>query len=178
MLVVNLFAGPGAGKSTGAAYIFSRLKMAGVNCELVTEFAKNLVWNERMREFQDQNYIFAKQNHKLFALEGKVDVAIVDSPLLLNLIYGEKNHCPQCFYDLVWHTHYQYRNLNVFVERIKPYVPVGRIQDANEARKIDGRILSILWDEPHTRIFGNEEGYEEAAKGVLGCLGGLKQQLT
>ena len=29
-LLVNLYAGPGAGKSTGAAYIFAKLKMAGV----------------------------------------------------------------------------------------------------------------------------------------------------
>jgi len=46
MLVVNLFGAPGAGKSTGAAYIFSQLKMAGINAELVTEFAKDKVWEE------------------------------------------------------------------------------------------------------------------------------------
>ena len=36
-LLVNLYAGPGAGKSTGAAYIFAKLKMAGVDCEYVSE---------------------------------------------------------------------------------------------------------------------------------------------
>lgn len=40
-LVVNLFGGPGSGKSTGAAYVFARLKMLGYNAELVTEFAKD-----------------------------------------------------------------------------------------------------------------------------------------
>ena len=44
MLVVNLFGAPGSGKSTGAAYIFSQLKIAGVNAELVTEFVKDKVW--------------------------------------------------------------------------------------------------------------------------------------
>ena len=38
-LVVNLFGAPGAGKSTAAAYIFSMLKFANINAELVTEFA-------------------------------------------------------------------------------------------------------------------------------------------
>ena len=33
-LVVNLFGGPGSGKSTGAAYVFARLKMLGYNAEL------------------------------------------------------------------------------------------------------------------------------------------------
>ena len=39
-LLVNLYAGPGAGKSTGAAYIFAKLKMAGIDCEYVSEYAK------------------------------------------------------------------------------------------------------------------------------------------
>lgn len=42
-IVVNLFGVPGAGKSTGAAYIFYRLKINGINAELVTEFAKDKV---------------------------------------------------------------------------------------------------------------------------------------
>jgi hypothetical protein len=45
-LLVNLYAGPGAGKSTGAAYIFAKLKMAGVDCEYVSEYAKDRVWQE------------------------------------------------------------------------------------------------------------------------------------
>lgn len=44
MLVVNPFGIPGAGKSAGAAYVFSKLKMKGVNAELVTEYAKDMVW--------------------------------------------------------------------------------------------------------------------------------------
>lgn len=43
-LYVNLYGGPGTGKSTGASYIFSKLKLAGVEAELVTEYAKDLVW--------------------------------------------------------------------------------------------------------------------------------------
>ena len=45
-LLVNLYAGPGAGKSTGAAYIFAKLKTAGVDCEYVSEYAKDRVWQE------------------------------------------------------------------------------------------------------------------------------------
>lgn len=29
--IINLFGGPGSGKSTGAAYIFAKLKLAGVD---------------------------------------------------------------------------------------------------------------------------------------------------
>ena len=43
-IVVNLFGSPGAGKSTGAADVFSRLKKLGINAELVAEFAKDKTW--------------------------------------------------------------------------------------------------------------------------------------
>lgn len=65
MLVVNLFGAPGAGKSTGAAYIFSKLKMAGINAELVTEFAKDKVWEESKAVFENQAYIFGKQQPRI-----------------------------------------------------------------------------------------------------------------
>lgn len=45
-IVCNYFSGPGAGKSTLAAATFAKLKMLGVNCELVTEFAKDKTWEK------------------------------------------------------------------------------------------------------------------------------------
>lgn len=43
-IVINLFGAPGAGKSTLAADIFSKLKRRQVKCELITEFAKDCVY--------------------------------------------------------------------------------------------------------------------------------------
>ena len=45
-IVINLFAGPGVGKSTTAARVFAELKLKGVNCEMALEFAKDKVWEE------------------------------------------------------------------------------------------------------------------------------------
>ena len=59
-ITVSLFGPPGAGKSTLAAYVFAKLKMMGVNCELVTEFAKDKVWEKNNEALSNQIYIFAK----------------------------------------------------------------------------------------------------------------------
>ena len=43
-LLVNFYAGPGTGKSSTMAGVFSELKWMGVNCEMAPEFAKEKVW--------------------------------------------------------------------------------------------------------------------------------------
>ena len=65
MILLNLFGTPSAGKSTGAAYIFSQLKIRGVNAELVTEFAKDKVYEESKEVFNNQAYIFGKQYFRI-----------------------------------------------------------------------------------------------------------------
>ena len=64
-LVINLTGAPGAGKSTGAAYIFSELKMKGVNCELIGEFAKDKTWEHNTTALSCQEYVFGKQSYLL-----------------------------------------------------------------------------------------------------------------
>lgn len=65
-LIINLFGGPAAGKSTAATGIFCLLKMHWVRCELVTEFAKDLVWEERYKTLKNQQCVFGKQYHKIW----------------------------------------------------------------------------------------------------------------
>ena len=63
-IVVNLTGAPGAGKSTGAAFIFAELKKAGVNAELVTEFAKDKTWEHNVLALGCQEYVFGKRKPK------------------------------------------------------------------------------------------------------------------
>jgi ATP:corrinoid adenosyltransferase len=59
--VISLFAGPGAGKSTSAAYLYAHLKNRGVNSELVREYVKDRAWEERQIGTYDQIYFLGKQ---------------------------------------------------------------------------------------------------------------------
>ena len=56
-IIVNLFSGPGAGKSTTAAGLFYKLKKQGVNCELVTEYAKHVTWRGNFSTLKNQVYV-------------------------------------------------------------------------------------------------------------------------
>lgn len=143
-ICVNLFGQPGAGKSTTSAGLFYKLKNYGVNCELVTEYAKDMVWRNMPKEaFLDQFYITAKQNHRLIRLDGKVDVMITDSPLPLGLIYNE-NYNKHKFENFILSVFNQYNNYNYFIKRVKPYNPIGRNQNEQESDVISTEILEML----------------------------------
>jgi hypothetical protein len=141
-LLLNLFAGPGTGKSSTMAGVFSELKWMGVNCEQAPEFAKEKVWEESLGVLKNQIYVFGKQLQAIHRVIGKVDVVITDSPLLLSLIYGSKES--KAFKDLVVEVHNSFDNWNIFLNRKKAYNPSGRLQTEKEAKAIDATILRML----------------------------------
>lgn len=143
-LVVNMLAGPGAGKSTIAAGLFAALKLRDVNAELVTEYAKDRVWEEAFRTLENQIYMFGKQHHRIWRILGKVDVIVTDSPMMLSLHYGK--NLQESFRTLVLEEHLKTVSLNVYLERKKPYQPIGRTQTEDQARDIDAEILGVLKD--------------------------------
>ena len=142
MIVINLFGGPGSGKSTTAAGLFYLMKNAGHRVELVTEYAKEIVWSDRLKELHDQLYISAKQNHRLFLLNGKVDYCITDSPLLLALVY--KRMMPSSFDPFIIDLFHAYDNMAVILKRTKPYLLFGRTQTEEQATLLDSHIQDLV----------------------------------
>lgn len=142
-LVVNIFGGPGTGKSTLAAGVFSQLKRMDVNCELIQEYAKDRVWEESYKTLDDQLYVLGKQNHKQFRCVDKVNVIISDSPLLLCLYYG-KNLGPS-YKALVRETFNSYNNINyIIIREDTSYQTCGRMQTEKEAIEIQSGIYEML----------------------------------
>ena len=142
--LINLFGQPGAGKSTLAAYVFAKLKMMGINCELVTEFAKDKVWEKNNEALSNQIYIFAKQYYRITRCVGKVDVIITDSPLFLSPFYNKDPDIDEPLKELVSKIVAKYDNLNYFLRRVKKYNPVGRLQTEAESNEYGIHIKTMM----------------------------------
>lgn len=169
MYVINLFGGPGSGKSTTATGVFSKLKQAGINAEYVSEYAKDKVWDRHEAIFDNQLYVFAKQHHRIFRLKGQVDVVITDSPLFLSLFYNrDKDSMGKALDELIREAHFSFKNYNIYLNRFKEYNPKGRMQTEDEAKEID-RKLKIMLDKhdiPVVEYVGNSEAIDKIVNDI------------
>lgn len=169
-LVVNLIAAPSSGKSTIMAQVFAKLKWLNVDCEMVTEFAKELVWEERKETFKDELYIFAKQAHRLFRVNGKVDVIITDRPLIITVEYNNRYGDGLEELDALCIKEFnKYNNLNFFLERNKPYNPNGRNETEEQSNEIAKELKEILDvnNIPYINIAGVESASDLIVEEIL-----------
>lgn len=145
-LYVNLFAGPGAGKSTVAAGVFYELKMSGVNAELVPEFAKTLVWEDRKNTLANQIYVSAKQFEMITRLQGKADVIVCDSPVFLGTCYVPDDYPVEWEDTLFWmHQQTSTEGLNFFLRRdMNSFQEKGRVHNFLQSLEKDEEIMNSL----------------------------------
>ena len=149
MININLFGGPGTGKSTTSAGLFHEMKKRGYSVEYITEYAKDLVYSKDFFKLKDQLMILAKQSHSWFKLEDQLDYTINDGPFLLGLVYLQENpHLPEKefkeFLLKMWHS---YDHINIFIERNLEehgYQEYGRTQTLEEAIQKDEEIKQVL----------------------------------
>lgn len=150
--VIELYSGPGTGKSTSAAFLFYLFKQDGYNVELVQEYAKDWAWQNKPVGIYDQIYFLGKQTQRESRLFGKVDYIITDSPIRINSYYSMlyapafigpaivnlvNAYYAQAEKDGNWHQ-------SVFLRRSKPYNSAGRYQTEEEATKIDKELFKLL----------------------------------
>ena len=152
--IINFFGGPGIGKSTQSSGLFTEMKKHHMDVELTFEFPKIVAWEENFSAIKDQFYITANQHRNISRLYGKVDYIIVDSPIILGLVYKERYNdtpeYPATFYDETYDTFIlslfkKYDSLNIFLNRNdETYDQNGRFQDLNESKQIDEEIKQKL----------------------------------
>lgn len=174
-IVINLFGAPASGKSTCAAYIFSQLKMRGVNAELITEFAKDKVWEGNMEVFKPENqcYLFGEQFYKMNCCKGKVDVIVTDSPLPLNILYNKSKILGKDFDRVVMSCFNSFNNIS-YLLKSDHYQPYGRIQSHLGCKKLASALPEFLKSHniKYTPIKGCKDEYDLIIKelGKVGIL--------
>ena len=141
-LNVNIWAGPGVGKSTTAAGLFYFLKLRGIGVELITEVAKDLVYQGDLAD-TPQSQIITRQFIRQTRVEGHVNVAVCDSPVPLALAYctpAERAEYAPVIRKAVagWDT------LDVLLVRdlTKSYDARGRYQTQSEAARFTEEVFN------------------------------------
>lgn len=148
--VINLYGGPGTGKSTTAGAMFAEMKYRGINCEYVQEYAKDKAWEFGTNHlgvpkvFQAQEYIFGKQHFRLRRCAQDVDIIVTDCPLFLGLIYIPEDFPIPSLRTAIREAYDMYDNLDIFLVRTKPYNTKGRFQTEEEAKDLDVDVKRML----------------------------------
>lgn len=143
-VVINLFGEPGAGKSTAAMDITARLKRKGINAEYVSEFAKDKVYENNGEVFKHQEYLFGKQSFKMGRVRDKVQVMVVDSPLILCVVYNNDKTLGEDFNSTVLNVFNSYDNRSYLLTRKHTYEDEGRFQNEEEALEVRKQIINAL----------------------------------
>ena len=151
--IINIFGGPGIGKSTQAAGLHYIMKTNGMSVELTSEFAKDISWEKNYSAINDQLYITATQHRNISRLYGQVEYIIVDSPILNGLIY--KNRYQGMIYPTKFYGEYfdsfvldlfnHYDNINILLRRNdNVFQKEGRFQDLKGSKELDINIKNLL----------------------------------
>ncbi len=148
--LINIYAGPGAGKSTLAAEVFMRLKKAGHSAELVTEYVKEWVYRAIPVGPFDDVVITANQLHRESVLYGKVDYIVTDSPIGLGAVF-ERIHNPDSRIMLDLCRNIRKRQdaagvnvVNMLLKRQHAFVQEGRFHDEYQSHRADAECESLL----------------------------------
>lgn len=174
-IVINILGGPGVGKTTIASDLFATLKKMNKDVEIVSEFAKELVWEKRNEAFNDRLYMHAEQNHRLMMMNGNLDYIITDSPLILTSIYNrfylENVHTPDyndMIDEVVIETWNLYNNVTFLINRDVNYDTNGRRESLEEALKIDEKTTEYILNHqiPYITINDRDNAVEEILKSL------------
>lgn len=162
-LVVNFFAGPGAGKTTAAWELAAYLSKEGYKVEYVSEYAKELVWEKKHELLKDQCHVTETQFNRLNRLRGSgVEIIVTDSPILLGKVYGE-GRIDKEFADKITKYYESFDNFNLVVKRGETYQTAGRLESAEQAKELDRKIIGLLRD---NKIFYGNYFHDEIQKSV------------
>ncbi len=147
-IIVNLFGGPGIGKSRVALELTGRLKSQGFDAEYVDEWIKEAAWLGYHDLFNQPDVIAANQRRKLETVKQHCTIVVTDCPLILTVPYAKynvKKWPHESFSAMVTTLFNQYNNYNVWLERNPTiFKQTGRRETLSDATKLDSLIKEFI----------------------------------
>lgn len=140
---INLLGGPGCGKSTMAAKMYTALKVLQKPVELVDEAIKGMAWQKIPPKGFDGVWLFGKQLHREEVVLRSGGLVVTSGPLILQTGYMFAENQPytaglvkvaQAFEDA-------YPSLGIWLERAVPYRSEGRYETSEQAKHMDEVLL-------------------------------------
>ena len=173
--IINIFGGPGIGKSSIAAGITYKLKKNHISCDQPYEFPKLLAWDDNHSAIQDQLYVLANQHRGIVKSYGKVDYIVLDSPIIISLTYRnyyKGTEYPSSLYcesfdKMVLDTFNQYDNINIVLDRADGvHNNDERYQNLEESKELDIVIENSLIENniPFHKIKVNDDTVDDIMK--------------
>ena len=184
MKVINLFAGPGTGKTTLCYELLAAMKKQGLRVEHVRDIPREEVYWESWRELDDHLIQLAKIQSAINMHRPHCDYLVVESPVLMRLAYlptvnerqpmnGEK-----AISQLALALHQQEDNLDVLLVRNPEFGYDQRGRDQNEAQALErSRITEdiVARHAPsHLRVMAGKDGIDSILQAL--DIGGLEHK--
>lgn len=146
---IGLFGGPGSGKSTLMAWLFSELKSRQIEIEMVPEWIKHWTYENKIPKGYDQIYVYGNviQQEELALRSGKTEIVIADAPLLINIYYGIWFGAPGMKYLTAITRLFEkdYPSLNIFLKRANfEFSDIARFHSEEQSKHIDAEMLNFL----------------------------------
>jgi deoxyadenosine/deoxycytidine kinase len=147
---INLFAGPGAGKSTLASWLFAELKLRDYSIELVSEYVKSWAIEKRKIHPFHQVYFMGRQlEYEYRFLTNGVKHIITDSPVFLAATYARyyNSHLFEVanqMESIISTYEKKHPAINIFLNRGDYFQQEGRYHNREQAENIDRAVLSTL----------------------------------
>ena len=148
-LLINIYGSPATGKSYTAENLVVLLKENGIECELVTEYATELIRQGQAEKLKNQVAVTSEQIRRQQEAFNKADIVITDSPAALGVIYSpdeqkaevaqlvEQSKTTPYINILLRHNH----------ESLEAFSMNGRIHNKEQSLAVQDKIIDLLQGE-------------------------------
>lgn len=171
-IVINLYAGSSAGKSTLAAGVYTELKLRHGNAELVREYIKKWAWKKTPPGKFDQIYVLGQQINSESMLYEQVDFIVTDSPILICPFFEQyllgKGFLKNTALDFMkWAEEHGIVYLHFWLERPEQFDTRGRFESKEQAMNIDKLMKEWLEKEAGIQLTNLPSDHSERIRIII-----------